>query len=105
MLLSQSSVGTELGLMVIQTLAVLALIALAAWAFVRFVAPRLQGSRGKLRMRVIERLPLEQRRSLYLVEVDNTPFLIGAAEGSIRLLKELETTEIPPQPTETEKRQ
>jgi flagellar protein FliO/FliZ len=89
MFLEQSSAGADLGLLVVETVAILALIAAAAWLFVRFVAPRLRGIKGESRMRVLERLPLEPRRSLYIVEVDGAPHLIGVADGSIRLLKEL----------------
>jgi flagellar biosynthetic protein FliO len=90
MFLAQSSAAAELGLLALETVAVLALIAVAAWAFVRFVAPRLRGARGKARLRVLERLPLEPRRALYVVEVDGRPLLIGVAEGAVTLLKELE---------------
>lgn len=72
---------------------VLAGIGVAAWAFRRFVAPRLglapRRSKSR-RMRVVERLPLEPRRSLYLVRVDDAEYLLGAAEGSVRLVDRLE---------------
>ena len=95
MFLDQSSTGANLGLLVVETVAILALIAAAAWLFVRFVAPRLRGVKGASRMRMLERLPLEPRRSLYVVEVDGAPLLIGVADGSVRLLKELEQSERP----------
>ena len=95
MFLDQSSTGASLGLLVVETVAILALIAAAAWLFVRFVAPRLRGVKGKSRMRLLERLPLEPRRSLYIVEVDGAPHLFGVADGSVRLLKELEPGERP----------
>lgn len=93
MFLTPTSAATDLGLLVVETVAILALIAVAAWAFVRFAAPRLRGVRGKSRMRVLERLPLEPRRSLYVVEVDGARLLIGVAEGSVRVLRELEPGE------------
>jgi len=90
MFLDQSDAGTGLGLLVVETVAILAVIAAAAWLFVRFAAPRLRGVKGhRSRMRLLERLPLEPRRSLYVVEVDGAPLLIGVADGSVRLLKEL----------------
>jgi len=96
MFLDQSSAGANLGLLVVETVAILSLIAAAAWLFVRFVAPRLRGVRGKQpRMRLLERLPLEPRRSLYIVEVDGAPHLFGVADGSVRLLKELGPGERP----------
>jgi flagellar biosynthetic protein FliO len=78
-------IGT-VGLQLLKAVAVLAAILAAAWAFRRFAAPRLGLRPPAGRMRVIERLPLEPRRSLYLVEVDGVPHLIGVAEGSVRLL-------------------
>ena len=95
MFLEQSSAGANLGLLVVETIVILALIAAAAWLFVRFVGPRLRGVKGKSRMRLLERLPLEPRRSLYIVEVDGAPYLFGVADGSVRLLKELEPGERP----------
>jgi flagellar protein FliO/FliZ len=95
MFLDQSSAGADLGLLVVETVAILVLIAAAAWLFVRFLAPRLRGVKGRSRMRLLERLPLEPRRSLYVVEVDGAPLLIGVADGSVRLLKELGPGEPP----------
>jgi flagellar biosynthetic protein FliO len=75
------------GLQLLKALAILIAVLAAAFAFRRFVAPRLHlGPRPGRRMRIVERLPLEPRRSLYLVEVDGVPYLIGAGEGSVRLL-------------------
>lgn len=96
MFLDQSRTGSDLGILVVETVAILALIAAVAWLFVRFVAPRLRGVKGRRsRMRLLERLPLEPRRSLYVVEVDGAPLLIGVADGSVRLLRELEPGEPP----------
>ena len=84
------------GLFLVQTLAGLAVIALAAWAVVRFGGPRLRAGRRRGRMRVIERLPLEPRRSLYLVRVDGEELLVGASEGAVRLVREIGPAEPDP---------
>ncbi len=77
-----TTLGTgTVALQLLQALAVLAAIMLAAWAFKRFIAPRLGLGPRAGRMRVIERLPLEPRRSLYLVEVDGVAHLVGVSEG------------------------
>ncbi|HUT78839.1 MAG TPA: flagellar biosynthetic protein FliO [Polyangia bacterium] len=82
-----TTLGTgTVGLQLLQAMAVLVAILALAWAFRRFAAPRLGLGPRPGRMRVIERLPLEPRRSLYLVEVDGVPHLFGVSEGSVRLL-------------------
>lgn len=42
-----------------------------------------QRTQGGKRMRVVERVSLEQRRSLYLVEVDGQELLIAGTDGAI----------------------
>jgi len=87
MLAVTATAAGAVGLQLLKALAVLAAILLAAWAFRRFAAPRLGLRPAAGRMRVVERLPLEPRRSLYLVEVDGVAHLIGVSEGSVRLLE------------------
>jgi flagellar protein FliO/FliZ len=85
MLLLQQTAGGY-ALLAAQALAVLAVIAALAWLFTRFVGPRL-GLRGRgARMRVVERLHLEPRRSLYIVEVDGESLLVGVADGAVNLV-------------------
>ena len=92
------------GLLIMETLLILGLIAVAAWAVVRFGRHRFGAAGGERRMRVVERLPLEPRRSLYLVEVDGAALLLGAADGSVRLIKELDNCTVgTPAPPELER--
>ncbi len=91
MFLAQQTDTLSLGVVILQTFAVLVLIGAMAWAFVRFVAPRMGMRARSSRMKILERLPLEPRRSLYLVEVDGKSILVGVSEGSIRLLKEVQS--------------
>jgi flagellar protein FliO/FliZ len=86
------------GLLLLETLAALVVIALVAWVAVRLGRGRLGGGRGARRMRIAERLPLEPRRSLYLVEVDGESLLVGSSDGGVRLVKELERAEVDPAP-------
>jgi flagellar biosynthetic protein FliO len=75
---------------IVETAVVLGLIGLASWALRRWAVGRrpLFGRQGG-RMRSIERLSLDTRRSLHLVEVDGETLLISASEHSVTLLKEL----------------
>jgi flagellar biosynthetic protein FliO len=77
------------GVFILETVAVLVVIALAAWGVVRFGGHRLSRGKEGQRMRVVERLGLEPKRSIYLIEVDGRSLLIGVSEGSVRLLEQL----------------
>ena len=78
------------GIFILETLVALAVIALAAWGAVRIARARM-GARGgeKGRLKIIERLPLEPRRAVYLIEADGRTMLIGSSEGSLRLIEDL----------------
>ncbi len=95
MLSALASEAPSLGRFVLETAGVLALLALAAWLAVRFIGPRIRSGRRR-RLRVVERLALEPRRSLYVVEVDGLPYLLGVADGSVRLLQKLDPIEPEP---------
>ena len=41
------------------------------------------------RMRIIERLPLDQKRSVFLVEVDETTYLLGGSDQNLELIDTL----------------
>jgi len=88
------------GIFLLETLLALGIIALAAWALVRFGRGRLFRGKGARRIKIVERLPLDTRRSLYVVEVDGSSLLVGAADGSVRVLKELGPSAVPGQDAE-----
>lgn len=77
-------------LLMLETASILALMAGGAWALVRFGGSRLRRMGGERRMRVIERLVLEPRRSVYLIDVDGEMMLVGVSEGSVRLLGKIQ---------------
>lgn len=75
------------GLFLLETAAALALIALAAWAVVRLSNKRFVfGHRGN-RLRSLERLSLDVRCSIHLVEVDGEVLLLGVNERGVTVLK------------------
>jgi flagellar biosynthetic protein FliO len=84
------------GLFVLETIAALAVIALAGWAVVRFGGPRFSLNRKNRRLKLIERLVLEPRRSIHLVEIDGETLLIGTSDRSVSLIKKLDTSETGP---------
>ena len=73
----------DFGPLALKSALVLVLVAVAAWAAARFLAPRLADRRKGARMRVVERLPLEPRRSLYLVDVDGREVVVGVTERGV----------------------
>jgi len=83
MFLASPSLLADFGPLVAKSVLVLALIALAAYAAARFLGPRLAARRGNVRMRVLERLVLEPRRCLYLVEVDGATLVVGVSEHCV----------------------
>jgi len=79
-------------------LAFLAVI-LLAWIAARWFLRRLYGpGAGGGRIRVLERLPLEPRRTLYLVEAGEKLLLVGSTDHEIRLLGEFSREELPAVP-------
>lgn len=68
--------------------------ALFALGLLVWLGLRLWGRSRSNLMRVIARLPLEGRRSLYLVETAGSFFLIGAGEGGLSTLAELDAAKV-----------
>ncbi|MFW5875515.1 MAG: flagellar biosynthetic protein FliO [Myxococcota bacterium] len=88
------------GLALLQSLLALGAVCLLAWALLRWLGRRGFGRppRGS-RLRVIERTPLDGQRALYLVQVGDRVWLVGAGEGaSPSLVAELDSADLPPEP-------
>lgn len=85
------------GMALFQTLVALAAVSVLAWVVLKWSARRGLGSfsRGR-RLEVLERLPLDARRALYLVEVGGKVLLIGAGDGAApTLLSEVDPATLP----------
>ena len=77
--------------MLVGSLLVLGLVCLAAWVIVRFGARRWLSPRGASGgLDVVARVPLEPRRSLYVVEVAGKTLLVGTSEMGLSVLSELD---------------
>ncbi len=81
----------------LQSLLVLGGVCLLAWVVLRFglrfLTPR---PRSSAFVRVVDRVPLEPRRTLYVVEVAGKLLLIGSSEsGPMTTLAELPLAELP----------
>jgi flagellar biogenesis protein FliO len=88
--------GASYGDLLITSLVVLGVVCVAAFVAVR-VFGRLLASgrtRGAHLMDVVARVPLEPRRSLYVVEVAGKTLLVGTSEMGLNVLSELDAGEV-----------
>lgn len=78
--------------MLVMSLVVLGGVCLAAYLLVRLVGRALSTgrNRGAHLLDVIARVPLEPRRSLYVVEVAGKTLLVGTSEMGLSVLSELD---------------
>jgi flagellar protein FliO/FliZ len=88
-----------MGALLLRTLLVLGIVVALIYLVLNVGLRRLIGlgaggaSRGGM-VKVLERVPLEPRRSLYVVESAGEFFLIGAAEGGLTFLSKLDAAEV-----------
>ena len=88
--------ATELpgyGAFLLETLAILTVVCALAWLILRYGVKR-GGLRGTGPLSVVARLPLEPRRTLYVIEAPGKTLLVGVSEGSIATLAELDPAEV-----------
>lgn len=98
-LLLQSDLPGGYGVALLQTLLALGAVCILAWAVLRWSAKRGLGFGGGKRVRVLERVSLDSRRALYLVQIGERVFLIGAGDAAApSVLAELEEGELPELP-------
>lgn len=86
------TVGASYGDLLLTSLLVLGAVCVAAFVVVRLAGRLLATgrSRGAHLLAVVARLPLEPRRSLYVVEVAGKTLLVGTSEMGLSLLSELD---------------
>jgi len=78
------------GVYLLQTLFALGAVCLIGYVVLRVAAKKLYGARRRgSSMAVLDHLPLDQRRSLYIVEVGQRKLLVGGGESGVTLLTEL----------------
>jgi len=84
------------GDLLVTSLAVLGVVCVAAFALVRLVGRFLATGRvrGAHLLDVVARVPLEPRRSLYVVEVAGKTLLVGTSEMGLSVLSELDGGEV-----------
>jgi flagellar biosynthetic protein FliO len=90
-------ISSGYGVALLQALFALAAVCLLAWVIVRWGARRGFGlGAGGRRVRVLERVPLDARRALYLVRVGDKVLLVGAGDtGAPAVLSEIDPDTVP----------
>jgi flagellar biogenesis protein FliO len=90
--------GASYGDLLVTSLVALAGVCVAAFVVMRLVGRLLATgrARGAHLLDVVARLPLEPRRSLYVVEVAGKTLLIGTSEMGLSVLSELDREQVRP---------
>jgi flagellar biogenesis protein FliO len=93
-----SGAAASYGDLLITSIVVLAIVCIVAFATVklvgRFLATGRARGRGAHLLDVIARVPLEPRRSLYVVDVAGKTLLVGTSELGLSVLTELDAAEV-----------
>jgi len=88
--------GATYGDLLVTSLVVLVVVCVAAFIavrlFGRFLGPG--RARGTHLLDVVARVPLEPRRSLYVVDVAGKTLLVGTSEMGLSVLSELDAAEV-----------
>lgn len=95
----------DLGWTLLRTMLVLAMVVLLAWLTLNVGLRRLLGIRpvvGTRLVTVLERVPLDQKRALFVVEAAGEVLLIGGGDGALSLISKLDRAEVDRLRTETE---
>ncbi|MEA2174004.1 MAG: flagellar protein FliO/FliZ [Blastocatellia bacterium] len=84
--------GASFFLMLVQTLLALGLVCGLAYVIFRWVLPRLQnfGGAGNHLVRVVDRVGIDTRKSLYVIEVAGRWLLVASSEAGVQLISELD---------------
>jgi len=93
---AQGAAAASYGDLLVTSLLVLGAVCVAAFLLVRLVGRFLATGRvrGAHLLDVIARVPLEPRRSLYVVEVAGKTLLVGTSEMGLSVLSELDGGEV-----------
>lgn len=93
--LADADVG--LGWVLVRTLVVLGLVVASAYLVLNFGLRRLMGVKavgGAAVVDVLERVPLDTKRALFVVKAAGEYLLIGGADASLNLIAKLDTAEV-----------
>lgn len=81
----------------VQTLAALGVVCAVAYVTLRVILPKLGGlglRRTTGLVHIVDALPLEPRRTLYVVEVNGKYLLVGASEAGLQVMEVLDAAAV-----------
>jgi flagellar biogenesis protein FliO len=87
----------NLGWTLVRTMVVLAMVIVLAWLTLSVGLRRLLGIRpvvGTSMVTVLERVTLDQKRSLFVVEAAGEVLLVGGGDGALSLISKLDRAEV-----------
>ncbi len=88
----------NLGWTLIRTFVVLGFVIAAIYLTLNFGLRRLMGiaavPRGQAVVQVVERIPLDQKRAMFVVKAAGEYLLIGGGDGSLQLIAKLDNAEV-----------
>jgi flagellar protein FliO/FliZ len=88
----------NLGWTLIRTFVVLGLVIMAIYVTLNFGLRRLMGisaiPRGQAVVQVVERIPLDQKRAMFVVKAAGEYLLIGGGDGALQLITKLDSAEV-----------
>lgn len=88
----------NLGWTLIRTFVVLGIVIMAIYVTLNFGLRRLMGisamPRGQAVVQVVERIPLDQKRAMFVVKAAGEYLLIGGGDGALQLIAKLDPTEV-----------
>lgn len=86
--------------MMLTLVLLLALIIATVWLLRRYSSGRLRGMNRNLSIKILERRPLSQKTSLYIIEAGGKKLLVSESQWEVRTLSQMEE-EATPLDTET----
>jgi flagellar biosynthetic protein FliO len=97
-LVAQTDMPQELdfGMMIVRMLIFLGIVLILIYFVLKkglplLVNPSAYGARA---VKILERIPVDQKRNLLVVEVQEKVYLLGSAEGQVNVLMELDAEKI-----------
>jgi flagellar biogenesis protein FliO len=88
----------SLGFALFRTVVVLGLVLMIVWFSLNFGLRRLMGLKGPMGgasvVTVLERIPLDQKRSLFVIKAAGEYLLLGSGDGNLGLVSKLEAAEV-----------
>lgn len=94
------AVDINFGMLALRMFIFLGLVLVLIYLVLRKFLPMLMqpGSMHNRAIKILERVPIDQKRSLLIVEIQEKAYLLGSAEGQVNVLMELDREKLSVKP-------